>query len=423
MKRTSLILTILLTVQLVFSQFTVIPTGINIPITGLEKSGDTLFIVSQDGYLAKTIDNGQTFTEVTSYGISGYANFEFQIRDGIYYYMATQGNPYEHNYIFKSEDYGDTWDMLYDTTGFFKSFHIVDSTFGAMGGTFGGYAMTVENDTSWALDTLAGTLTQSTSYGDSTLIFMSTLGFCLRTEDRGQSWNWGYSNSSVSKELEFINEDTIYSAHIEGPSKSHFCYSFDNGNNFNTVYLGHNSQTSQYEYTSQVYDFSFDDAAHGYMIGYMYDSLPQSGGYDIEQGVIFETSDYGQTWTPHLTGFSEEFYSFQRMNDSIYFIGGANGLLLKWNRNIPFSGTSGLAKDKATIEFDLYPNPASNKTTLQIDKRVLPVDLKIYNQSGQLLKSILIKMGNITVNLEEFPSGIYFLEVQGVQKKLIIQDD
>lgn len=62
--------------------------------------------------------------------------------------------------------------------------------------------------------------------------------------------------------------------------------------------------------------------------------------------------------------------------------------------------------EKSTLS--IYPNPAQSIFTIDTDK---PIEqIKIYNYSGALIKSILSP--NKTINIENLDKGIYILEVQ-----------
>jgi hypothetical protein len=69
---------------------------------------------------------------------------------------------------------------------------------------------------------------------------------------------------------------------------------------------------------------------------------------------------------------------------------------------------------------NLYPNPTSSQFTIQLDQNVQLKKVNIYNQLGQLLKSVTTH----TVDTHSFASGIYFVEITTDRgkstKKLII---
>ncbi|MBK9593353.1 MAG: hypothetical protein IPO32_18260 [Crocinitomicaceae bacterium] len=383
----AILLLILATSKFSHAQFTTTPSGTSQAITGLDWNHDTLYITSQYGYFGKMPVTSETVIPMIPIGPSGYTIIDFQVKGEYYYAMAVQGSPYQHNYALKSIDYGQTWDQLYDTVGSFYSFTMADTTFGIMGGTFGGFAMTTGSDTSWIMDTLYNVLSASAFYDDSTMIIMSMGGFSFRTSNQGQSWIWGYCDASRHVGIQYLNKDTIYSISYEGTSSPHgyFSKSLNGGANFVTTYIGHNSTTSQYEFTSRVFDLYFDTPNHGYLLGYIYDSTVA----DVDQMVIFETNDYGETWNPHLTGFSEVAYAMEFVNDSIAFIGGDNGLLIKWNTNIPFADELSLEENHEQNQIQIYPNPADEILTVESD---LPIEfVEIIDMSGRVVMRVNVE--------------------------------
>lgn len=411
------------------SQFTIIPTGTSSDITDIASHNDTIIVSGKTNFFAKSFDGGQTLIPYSPAGIINYYNSDFQIIQNTYYIMSLQGFPYDHNYILKSTDYGNSWNILYDTIGLFHSLTMLDTTFGIMGGAYGSYAMTQGSDNFWALDTLYSVLTASKGYGDSTLLLLSFGGMSYLTNNRGNSFTWGYCHSSEHEEIQFISKDTVYSVSHKGAGnpKSYFSYSFNGGLNFSTVDIGYNTSTSQYDFYSRIYDLYFDTPQHGYAIGYIYKRVVGFSSINVNEATIFETNDYGSTWTPYLTGFSEEFYDLLNVNDSIAFIGGQNGLLLKWNKNIPL--TNILSVNELSFSenlFSIFPNPANNNVVISLsvnnfsDTKVL-----IINVHGEIIYQSIFETNSIALPTSTFANGVYFVHVlnknQNEIKKLVIQ--
>lgn len=76
--------------------------------------------------------------------------------------------------------------------------------------------------------------------------------------------------------------------------------------------------------------------------------------------------------------------------------------------------------------FNLYPNPASDIFTLNIDNRNnANLTLNIYNVLGTLVKSETLKQNNRQINTEDLSNGIYLVEIKSKEwtgkQKLIIQ--
>ncbi len=63
------------------------------------------------------------------------------------------------------------------------------------------------------------------------------------------------------------------------------------------------------------------------------------------------------------------------------------------------------------IHYSIYPNPTTDRVNVFVkDAEARPLDLKLYNNNGQLLKSVEHSGEvNYTLSLESYPSGVYFL--------------
>lgn len=397
------------------SQFTAIPTGTTARIRDIALHGDTLIIsgVSSTGvnYFAKSYDMGNSIVPFIPPGLSGYYNDKFQVVDNNYYILSLRGLPYFDAFILKSVDYGDSWDSLYYTSGQFYSLAILDTAFGVMGGSFGSYSMTVGSDTAWVLqDSLYSIIMEAKAYGDSTMIMLSTGGSAYITHNRGQTWDWGYCNNAEHTAIQFINEDTIYSVGFEGAApKADFSYSYDGGYHFFETMIGHNDSTNQYEYYAKVYDLFFKNAKDGYLIG-----------HTVGGGTIFQTNDYGQTFTPYLTGFNEEFYSLLNVNDSIAFIGGDNGLLLKWNKNVPLTTVLNIKDLEASQIVHVFPNPFTETTTFNFQDIQLPAILQVYDRLGRIVRTESIQSAKHLFRSNEMNAGMYYYQIGSLTGKIII---
>ena len=75
--------------------------------------------------------------------------------------------------------------------------------------------------------------------------------------------------------------------------------------------------------------------------------------------------------------------------------------------------------------FSLYPNPAFDIITLNIDNYNSDLILNIYNVMGTLVKSKLLKQNQRQINIGDLSNGIYMVEIKSKEltekQKLIIQ--
>ena len=74
--------------------------------------------------------------------------------------------------------------------------------------------------------------------------------------------------------------------------------------------------------------------------------------------------------------------------------------------NMPNTLTTGLYETENISTKFIYPNPSTDKITLNA---AVAVDIRIYNYTGQVVKSILNNTGQVDVS--DLNNGIYFLQV------------
>ncbi len=87
----------------------------------------------------------------------------------------------------------------------------------------------------------------------------------------------------------------------------------------------------------------------------------------------------------------------------------------------------GKMNENGANKIKMYPNPAvsSGNVSLDIPEELNGADLRIYNTSGQLMKSDKVLGGSMTVSLTDLKPGQYILDfVKGdtsIKKKLVIK--
>ena len=87
-------------------------------------------------------------------------------------------------------------------------------------------------------------------------------------------------------------------------------------------------------------------------------------------------------------------------------------------------GQKSLTEDVAEIDdtnyYSLYPNPASDYVKLSAISYQQSA-VKIYNALGMLVDEYEMNSGEIEINVSDYKSGIYFIDVDGVMNKLVIR--
>jgi hypothetical protein len=97
-----------------------------------------------------------------------------------------------------------------------------------------------------------------------------------------------------------------------------------------------------------------------------------------------------------------------------------------WKR--PLSEMTGIEDVSATLSMlNVYPNPAKDNITININNRNSNEDatLNIYNVTGVLIKSKILKQNLQEINVSDISNGIYMIEFKSEglleKQKLIIQ--
>ncbi len=63
------------------------------------------------------------------------------------------------------------------------------------------------------------------------------------------------------------------------------------------------------------------------------------------------------------------------------------------------------------VKVDVYPNPTSDKLTIEFDKKTAGQKIRIYNAVGKLMLSENINTKKVTLSVHHLPSGIYYVEL------------
>ena len=116
--------------------------------------------------------------------------------------------------------------------------------------------------------------------------------------------------------------------------------------------------------------------------------------------------------------------TFTSDNTAIYYATGNNKATLLKETWKAVDVTSLPENNKP--ELSIYPNPAYNAITIDLNTLLKPINLKMYNALGELVFMKTLVNLHETIAINEFPSGIYFLSFVGdkefnMTKKINIQ--
>ncbi|MDD2413307.1 MAG: T9SS type A sorting domain-containing protein, partial [Bacteroidales bacterium] len=136
------------------------------------------------------------------------------------------------------------------------------------------------------------------------------------------------------------------------------------------------------------------------------------------------TTNAGYTWDLQATGING---NYDNLNDIFFvdantgFTVGNNGRTLKTT-----NGGVGITENTVENQINVFPNPASDLLTLNIDnKNNGDLTINIYNLIGMLVKTEVLNQNQNQISLESLNNGVYMLEVKSKEwtkkQKLIIK--
>jgi len=389
-----------------YSQLTEIPTQTSTRINSVAMDDDTLLILGHNNYFAKSFDIGETVSEFSIPSPDNHACYDLQVRSGYYYYYAGQASPYQ-AHIWRSRNKGEDWENINTAEGVFLHLEMFDTTLGLIGSAGGGDFDILQNwDEVWQTDTLFGSICASQFFNDSIGIVLSN-SVAYVTYERGETWQLGgYISWNVHRNLQYISEDTIYIASWKGQGPtSQFSYSYDGGLSFSSTRIGHDASIGQFVFFSSTNDLWFDSPDHGFLFGSHRAMYTQQ-----EYCCIYETNDGGQTWEAFMTNYEGEFTDHEYYNDSISFLAGTDGLVLKWNRSIQLVSVLDVDDDEGFIpQVRFSPNPARDKLIFDIPESNENLRLRIYSVSGQLIYES--SLNTPEHDISEFSPGLYIVNI------------
>ena len=142
----------------------------------------------------------------------------------------------------------------------------------------------------------------------------------------------------------------------------------------------------------------FTDANNGYAVG--------------DCGIILKTINGGTNWNSDSSGTGAALYSIYFTSTDTGYVVGNGGIILKTTNGggFPVGLPDLLSKSNA---LNIYPNPATDKITIESSPTPTPSQLSIMNLNGQVLITRQITEPKTHVDISMLPSGIYFVRIMG----------
>jgi photosystem II stability/assembly factor-like uncharacterized protein len=378
------------------SQITQINTGTKENLLNLSYVGNKLLISGSQTYLASSTDECQNLNQISKPNSTFFFNTIQRLdTNNIFLFSYTSSQAL----IYHSINCGNTWIEKYNSTGAFRcEFGFNDTLLGFMtkGNSLfrtidGGINFTQINTT------FQIQLAMIRNYGDSTLCLsglnVSTSGIMM-SKDKGKTWSQEYGIGNYPSDAFFISSDTAIACSNGGT----FIKTYNCGLNWD-----YNSLNIPLKVSNQI---NFRGKNIGFVVGS--DNL----GY----GTIAKTNNLGMTWSTFNTGIKSTLFNIAFLNDSIAFLSGSNGVLLRWNyKQSIFTGEDELSIENIGVK--IYPNPVSDKLKIDFVKNEIVIEsIRILNTLGAtLFESKELKK---ELDVSFLKPGLYFLKiVSGAKQK------
>jgi len=124
--------------------------------------------------------------------------------------------------------------------------------------------------------------------------------------------------------------------------------------------------------------------------------------------VIRKTTDNGSTWNAQTSPTIQELRSVCFVTPGLGFAAGANGTIIK------YTGTTGIDETNPLSEsLEVYPNPANDQITLQVNSYLLGSTYTLTDLAGRTIQTGQINSVKTEISISELTPGMYLLNHTG----------
>jgi photosystem II stability/assembly factor-like uncharacterized protein len=357
---------------------------------------NTGYAVGDTGTILKTIDGGAIWTSQTAGTYYNLRSVHFPAADTGF---AVGGSGW-FGFIMKTVNGGDTWSIVYTSDSIiggsncaFNSVYFTDINTGYVVGGFSDIVgtlhplmfKTTDGGISWTAQS-AGTETilnavhfPVADIGYAVGADWSYGNCALKTINGGLSWELLPLVCQNATSLFFTATDTGYVS-CQGSDGASFWKTINGGADWFSIFISWNLFPQHSIY--------FTDANTGYCVGVG----------------IWKTTDGGSSWNHQNGGGNSVHFP---VADTGYAVGGEGVILKTTNGGLPVGIND---KTLITESLKIYPNPANDNITIETPTLG---SISILNINGQQLHQQEITEPNTTIDVSNFPNGVYLVKLIG----------
>ena len=299
-----------------------------------------------------------------------------------------------------SEDFGETWEVLWDQLGTIEDFAMLNDSTIIIAGLVGRLFYTTDHGVTWIDESLrSDPMFVVESNRDSVVIIGEFEGSFSSTDLFHTKFGASTGPGLLSRSVAFNGAGMSYLAtSTNQQNKTRLFRSADWGDTWEVVGLRDNIN---------IWQLAFQDSLVGYASGKY---IPQ------DTGMVFTTIDGGDTWNTSVrVPTNRQLLSIAVADDTTVLIGATGGKLFRWN---PTQWTTDLAAEAPPFSLSLQPNPATSIQELSITSdHYGEARITVYDMQGRIVvqtPTAVIQPGenSISVDLSTWPAGIYVYQVE-----------
>lgn len=340
------------------------------------------------------------------------------------------GNPLPMNwprYLFKSTDYGVTWDTLSRVTSYTYGKGIVRNN-----GQLivlkrdAGPIVSIDSGRTWQFsphDTINSSSVCDLEMDKGGVVYLATINFfgsvagVYRSYDTCRTWI-GPNAQNGTCALTVDQGDRVYLGFAGGP-----------------IYYSDNQAASWINtgFGGLLGARSLFTASDGTIFAGLGSNDPTPGGVlcSFDRGVTWQRRDSGLSESRSVYYFTEDAYKYVYMYEEHYYTGEGDSATLYRTKN-PVGITDKTEIKIKDYELANYPNPFNNSTVISYNLFIAGrVQLTVYNIKGEQVRNLLNEYQSsgkhsIIFNADGLNSGVYFIKITvgdqtGVHKLILIK--